>query len=123
MVIKVGVDVYGSDFDHMKFKIGRPKYKNERVPVFTTVIDETRINLAKSIKDIFEKGVEAAVQENERQEAILEHSKEIGYVNAVDQETEDLSEEEQKELEEAAAEEQPASEITEENNGTTENQQ
>ena len=123
MVIKVGVDVYGSDFDHMKFKIGRPKYKNERVPVFTTVIDETRINLAKSIKDIFEKGVEAAVQENERQEAILQHSKEIGYVNAVDQETEELSEEEQKELEEAAAEEQPASEITEENNGTTENQQ
>jgi hypothetical protein len=114
MLIKVGVDIYGQDFDHMKFKIGRPKYRNEKVPVFTAVIDETRLNLARSIKDIFEKGVEAAVRENERQEAIHEHSLEIGYVNAVDQETEELSEEEQKELDEATAET---------NDESTENQQ
>ena len=100
LVLKVGVDVYGQDFDNMKFKIGRPKYKNERVPVFTAVIDQTRINLAESIRGIFEKGVDAAVQENSRQEAIREHREEIGYVNAVDQETEELSEEEQKEFEE-----------------------
>lgn len=95
MLIKVGVDVYGKDFDNMKFKIGRPKYKNEKVPVFTAVIDETKINLAESIRGIFEKGVEAAVNENERQEAIIEHRNEIGYVNAVDQETEELSDGEQ----------------------------
>lgn len=110
LLIKVGVDVYGDDFDHMKFKIGKPKYKNENVPAFTSVIDQTRINLAESIRGIFEKGVEAAVKENERQEAIETHSKEIGYVNAVDQATEELSEEEQKELEEAPAEEQQAAE-------------
>ena len=114
MLIKVGVDIYGQDFDNMKFKIGRPKYKNEKVPVFTAVIDETRLNLAQSIKNIFEKGVEAAIQENERQEAILGHSKEIGYINAVDQETEELSEEEQMELDQATAET---------NNESTENQQ
>ena len=91
MLIKVGIDVYGKDFDNMKFKIGKPKYKNEKVPVFTTVIDETKINLAESIRDIFEKGVEAAVQENSRQEAIIEHRNEIGFVNAVDQETEELT--------------------------------
>ena len=119
MLIKVGVDVYGPDFDNMKFKIGRPKYKNEKVPVFTAVIDETRVNLAKSIKDIFEKGVEAAVQENERQDAIWEHSREIGYVNAVDQETEELSAEEQRELEEATTEDQPVAE-EEAGNGNTE---
>lgn len=95
LVIKVGVDVYGQDFDNMKFKIGRPKYKNEKVPVFTTVIDETKINLAESIRGIFEKGVEAAVNENERQEAIMEHKNDIGFVNAVDQETEELSDGEQ----------------------------
>lgn len=122
MLIKVGVDVYGQDFDNMKFTIGRPKYKNENVPVFTTVIDETRLNLAQSIRNIFEKGVEAAVQENERQEAILGHSKEIGYVNAVDQETEELSEEEQKELEEAVAED-AAGETETDINESTENQQ
>ena len=96
MVIRVGVDVYGEDFDHMKFKIGKPKYKSAKVPVFTTVIDQTRINLASSIRNIFEKGVEAAVQENERQEAIKSRQEEIGYVNAVDQESEELSEEIQK---------------------------
>mgnify|MGYP003295584369 CR=1 FL=1 len=111
MLIKVGVDVYGADFDNMKFKIGKPKYKNEKVPVFTAVIDETKINLAESIRGIFEKGVEAAIKENERQEAILEHRKEIGYISAVDQETEELSEEEMKVLEET------------ENNGTTDNNQ
>ena len=106
LLIRVGVDVYGPDFDNMKFKIGRPKYKNEKVPVFTAVIDETKINLAKSIREIFEKGVEAAVNENERQEAIRERRKEIGYVNAVDQETEELSEDEQKQLEETTENQQ-----------------
>lgn len=90
ILIKVGVDVYGPDFDNMKFKVCKPKYKNEKVPVFTTVIDETKINLAKSIRGIFEKGVDAAVQENSRQEAISRRRKEIGYVNAVDQETETI---------------------------------
>ncbi len=106
LLIRVGVDVYGPDFDNMKFKIGRPKYKNEKVPVFTAVIDETRINLAESIRGIFEKGVEAAVQENERQSAIRERREEIGYVNAVDQETEELSEEEQKQLDETTENQQ-----------------
>ena len=100
LLIKVGVDIYGQDFDNMKFKIGRPKYKNEKIPVFTAVIDQTKINLAESIRGIFEKGVDAAVQENSRQEAIRERREEIGYVNAVDQETEELSAEEKKEFEE-----------------------
>ena len=100
MLIKVGVDVYGPDFGNMKFKVCKPKYKNEKVPVFTTVIDQTRLNLAESIQSIFEKGVDAAVQENSRQEAIRERRREIDYVNAVDQKTEELSEDEQKEFEE-----------------------
>ncbi|MBR5836711.1 MAG: hypothetical protein IKY66_11225 [Bacteroidales bacterium] len=115
LIIKVGVDVYGQDFENMKFKIGKPKYKNEKVPVFTSVIDETKINLATSIRNIFEKGVEAAIQENERQEAIAELKNEMEYVNAVDQETEELSEEEQKTLEATA-------ETPETNNESTEKQ-
>lgn len=101
MLVKVGVDIYGQDFDNMKFKIGKPKYRNENVPVFTTVIDETRINLAESIRNIFAKGVEAAINENERQEAITGLKQEIGYVNAVDQDLEELSSEEQKLIEES----------------------
>lgn len=100
MVFKVGVDLYGQDFDGMKYKIGKAKYKNTKVPVFTAVIDQTKINLAESIRNIFEKGVETAILENKRQEAIREHKEKIGYINAAEQKMEELSEEEQKQLEE-----------------------
>ena len=106
LLIRIGVDLYGPDFDHMKFKIGRPKYKNERVPVFSAVIDQTKINLGESIKNIFDKGVDAAVKENERMEAIAERKEEIGYVNAADQQLEELSEEEKKQYDESAEEEE-----------------
>jgi len=103
IVFKVGVDIYGPDFDNMKFKIGKPKYRNTDIPVFTAVIDQTKINLAESIRDIFEKGVEIAVRENERQEAINEHKANIGYVNAAEQQIEELTAEEQKQFEEERA--------------------
>ena len=102
MVFKVGVDLYGPDFDGMKFKIGKPKYKNTNVPVFTAVIDQTRINLAESIRNIFEKGVEAAVRENENNKAIEDYKNQTGYVNAAETQIEELSDEEQKQLEETS---------------------
>lgn len=105
MVFKIGVDMYGPNFDKMKFRIGKPKYKNINVPVFSAVIDETRINLVESIRSIFEKGVDLAVRENEKQEAIEELKQQIGYVNAAEQQMEELSAEEQKQLEEAQTEE------------------
>ena len=108
-LIKLGVDVYGDDFDNMKFKIGRAKYKNANVPVFSAVIDETKINLVESIHNIFDKGVDAAFKENFMQSAILNHKKKIGYVRAIDLKLEELSADEQKQVEadeaaEAAAE-------------------
>ena len=97
-LIKLGMDVYGDDFDNMKFKIGKAKYKSTNVPVFSSVIDTTKINLVSSIRGIFEKGVEAAVAENERNEAIEKHKQEIGYVRAVDQELEALSKKEEEQI-------------------------
>ena len=49
-------------------------------------------------RNIFEKGVDAAVRENARQDAIERHKQEIGYVRAVDQELENLSEKEKKQM-------------------------
>lgn len=98
-LIRLGIDVYGDNFDDMKFRIGKAKYKNTNVPVFSAVIDTTKINLVNSIRGIFEKGVEAAVSENERRDAIEKHKQQIGYVRAVDQKLEELSEDEQKEME------------------------
>ena len=100
MVFKVGVDLYGPDFDNMKFKIGKAKYKNKKLPVFTAVIDETKINLVESIRNIYERGVDIAIRQNEEQTAIENLKKEIGYVNAAEQNMEELSAEEQKQLEE-----------------------
>ena len=99
LLFRLGIDLYGPDFDNFKFKIGKAKYKTNSIPVFSAVIDDTKINLVESIKGIFEKGVEAAVNENEKQDAIAEHKRSIGYVNAVDMELEALSEKEQAELE------------------------
>lgn len=121
LLIRIGVDLYGPDFDHMKFKIGRPKYKNERVPVFSAVIDQTKINLGESIKNIFDKGVDAAVKENERMEAIAERKEEIGYVNAADQQLEELSEEEQKQYDESTEEEETTTETEIETTETDQN--
>ena len=107
-LIRLGVDIYGRDFDNMKFKIGKAKYKNGNVPVFTAVVDQTKVNLVESIRNIFDKGVDAAVRENIRQSAILEHKQKIGYVKAVDMKLEELSAEEQKQMEADQAAADPA---------------
>ena len=102
MVFKVGVDLYGPDFDNMKFKIGKAKYKNKNLPIFTAVIDETKINLIEAIRNIYERGVDIAIKENEEQSAIETLKKEIGYVNVAEQNMEELSAEEQQQLEEGS---------------------
>ena len=102
-LIRLGVDLYGDSFDDMKFKIGKAKYKSTNVPVFSAVIDTTKINLVNSIRGIFEKGVEVAVNENEQKAAIEKHKLEIGYIRAVDQELEALTEKEQKQMKEEEA--------------------
>ena len=113
-LIKLGMDIYGPDFDNMKFKLGKAKYKSRNVPVFTSVIDDTKINLVESIRNIFEKGVDAAINENRRQSFIEEHKRKIGYVQAVDQEMEELSSDEQQQLEAESAQAE-----TEDQNNTT----
>ena len=108
-LIRLGLDLYGDDFDNMKFKIGRAKYKNSNIPVYSTVIDDTKINLMASIRQIFERGVENAIRANEERNVIAELRKNAGYINAVDMKLEELSADEQKQMEadeqaEAAAE-------------------
>ena len=98
-LIKLGIDLYGQDFDHMKFKLGKAKYKNKNVPVFSTVIDQTKVNLVESIRNIFDKGVDNAIRDNAAQSLIEKYKKRISYVQAIDQKLEELSADEQKQLE------------------------
>jgi hypothetical protein len=124
-LIKLGMDIYGPDFDNMKFKIGKAKYKNRNVPVFSTVIDKTKINLIESIQNVFDKGVDQIMKESAVHREIEEHKKKIGYVQAVDQKMEELSTEEQQQLEaeqNAESTENPENaENTEKNNPEIEN--
>ena len=94
---RVGIDLWG-DFEDMKFKIGKAKYKNANIPVFTAAVDEVKLNLAESIRNIFRKGVDKAVSENRRQQEINDYKKSIDYVQAVDEQIDTLSAEEQKSL-------------------------
>jgi hypothetical protein len=87
----------------MKFSLGRAKYKDPNVPVFSKVIDDTKINLVSSIEDIFKKGVDAAIRENNGVELIRKRQREMNYVRAVDQQLESLSAAEQKKIEEEEA--------------------
>ncbi len=104
LVFKFGVDLYGKDFDHMKFRIGKAKYKNAKdIPVFTKTIDESKLNLSNSIRNVFETGVEKAIAISESQDAVRRQKEQTGYVSAVDEAVVPLTEEEQKELDESLA--------------------
>ena len=81
---RVGIDLSGN-FDDFRFRIGRPKYKSADVPVFSQVIDETRINLRESIRDIFRQGIDRAVRENAQQKLIHDYKRRIDYREVVDE--------------------------------------
>lgn len=98
LLIRFGVDLWGN-FDDFKFKIGKAKYKNKRVPVFSAVVDETRLNLSQAIRNIFSKGVDEAIRENAQMTAINEHKRNIGYKNQAVTEIEELSAAETRKLE------------------------
>lgn len=87
---RVGIDLSGN-FDDFSFRIGKPKYKSTDVPVFSSVIDQTRINLRESIQDIFRRGVDNAIRENRTNRYIEQRRRELGYKAAVDQQLDSLS--------------------------------
>ena len=56
---RLGVNIFGT-LDKFKFRIGRARYKSENLPSFVGLIDTTRVNLRRTITDIFRRGVDAA---------------------------------------------------------------
>ena len=82
LLVKFGVNIWGDDFDHIKYGLGRAKYKNVNVPVFTKQLDTVQYSLLASIHNIFELGVERAIAENEAQRYIQDRMEETGYTSA-----------------------------------------
>lgn len=60
---KFGINLSGN-FDNWKYRLGGARYKSSRVPVYSARIDTLQMNLSKSIQDIFNKGVEVALEQN-----------------------------------------------------------
>ncbi len=64
---RVGVKIFGNtdDFD---FKIGKAQYKSDKLPVYSAVIDSTRVNLRDHIANIYRVGIDAALKTNSIEE-------------------------------------------------------
>lgn len=111
LLFKFGINLFG-DFDKWKFRLGKAKYKSaKKVPAFTKVIDQATLNLTNSIHDIFEKGVDAAVAENNSQKAINEFKENTGYVSVAEEPIDSLDGKAAKYLEQYEAMEKGVSEL------------
>lgn len=64
LLVKFGLNAWGPDFDHIHYGLGKARYKSANVPVYTKQLDNVQYNLVAAIHNIFELGVEKAMEEN-----------------------------------------------------------
>ena len=64
LILKFGLNVWGEDFDHIKYGLGRARYRSPNVPVYTQQLENVQYNLIGAIHNIFDAGVEKALEEN-----------------------------------------------------------
>lgn len=55
--IRFGINVFGS-LDNWKFSLGRARWREGLVPVYTRELDAVQVNIAEGIRDIFNTGVQ-----------------------------------------------------------------
>lgn len=96
---KFGINVTGKDFDHIKYGVGKAKYKDTNVPVFTKELNAVQYNLLDNIHNIFEIGVEKAIAQNQAQN-LIQDSKGRQHYDATEG-TSELSAEESAQLQNA----------------------
>ena len=84
LLVKFGVNVWGDDFDHINYGLGRAKYRRIPVPDFSRQLDTVQNSLLASIHNIFELGVDQVIAENNAQRYIQERMEETGYTFAAD---------------------------------------
>ena len=111
---RFGINLWGN-FDDWKYRLGKAKYKNENVPVFTTEIDNMHVNLIGSIHNIFTKGVELALQQNQDAKDEIDAKKSAMGYDATSG-SENLSTEEMEQMEAARTEIEEEEKAQEEDN-------
>lgn len=75
-LIKLGANISGPDFDHMNLKLGKAVYRTPELPSFSKEIDQSRVNLLQSIRNVFTRGVKRAVMENRKSGEELQRRRE-----------------------------------------------
>ena len=111
IILRIGLNMSGPDYDHMKFRVGKAQYRIKKMPSFTSAIEQTKSELKQSIYNIFETGVDKTIDRRDMQTLISERQNEIGYVNAAEVEIEELSAQEQSMLEESEKAESTIEEV------------
>lgn len=84
VLVKFGVNMWGQDFNHIKWGLGWPKYRSANVPVFTSQMHDVQYNLLGSIHNIFDIGVERAMEENRNQNLIADEMARLNYTSEID---------------------------------------
>ena len=77
-------NIWGDDFDHIKYGLSRAKYRNIPVPDFSRQLDTVQNSLLASIHNVFEVGVDQVIAENREQHYIQDRMSETGYSPAAD---------------------------------------
>ena len=66
LLLRFGIDIYGT-LDNWKMSLGRAKLSGGNIPAFTAQLDTVQLNLANSIRDIYDRGVGDVVDFNRRE--------------------------------------------------------
>ena len=102
--VRFGINIYGN-LDDFSYSLGRSKYRNGKVPVFTQEINDIQYNIGEAIRNVFDRGVENAVAATEQGYINLKkRKKELGYDTTLPEGF--LSNEEYKKLQAKAFEEE-----------------
>ena len=71
---RFGINIYGN-LDKWRFSLGRNKYRNGRVPSFTADLDTMQVNLLDVIRNVYNRGVQNAMEQMDLENKRLEKSK------------------------------------------------
>ena len=64
LLFKFGINARGKDFGSVRYSLGRARYRSANVPVYSKQMDTVQYSLLAAIHNIFELGVEKAMEEN-----------------------------------------------------------
>ena len=105
-LIRMGLNFSGTDYDHMKFKLGKAKYRKKDMPSFSDVVDSTKIVLKNNIDSIFVAGVDSTIAKTNTHQLVEKHKEEIKYINPAETDLEELSPEDMAEFKKIEEEDQ-----------------